>query len=421
MQTLSAMKGTTMRVAVTGICGDVGGFVAREFRAAGHEVVGVDLREPATLELAAFHQADIEDLPALTAAFAGCDAVVHLAALREPGLAADDVVFRLNTMGTFNALEAAVAGGARRLVLASSEAVLGFSFSTQTITPAYFPIDEGHPTLPQDPYGLSKLVGEELCAAYSRRGAISTICLRTSYVFALEWAEDAMDALTDPVRGQRGLWSYVHARDAAVAYRLACEVEGVQHASLFIVGPDARTSQPTDEVLARFYPDTPQRTRLSGTDPIISGAEAARVLGFTPRHSWRDEIAAASTERGGIVSASEGGTRVALVSGAARGIGAAVAKRLGEAGYQVLGADVLESETETAYPLAALRRGRRERRRRAGASARSPSTAASTSSSTWPASCSSSRSRRRRGRTTAARSTSTSAAPSCSASTASRP
>ena len=173
-----------------------------------------------------------------------------------------------------------------------SEAVLGFSFSTQPLTPAYFPIDEAHPTLPQDPYGLSKLVGEELCAAYARRGAISTICLRTSYVFALEWSEDAMDSLTDPVRGQRGLWSYVHARDAAVAYRLACEVEGITHARLFIVGPDARTAEPIDEVLARFYPDTPRRTRLRGTDLVISGAEAARVLGFTPRHSWRDEVAA---------------------------------------------------------------------------------------------------------------------------------
>jgi nucleoside-diphosphate-sugar epimerase len=281
-----------MRIAVTGVSGEVGGFVARELRSAGHDAVGVDLREPEGLELSAFHRADIEDLPALTAAFAGCEAVVHLAALREPGLAADDVVFRLNTMGTFNALEAAVARGVRRLVLASSEAVLGFSFCTQPVIPEYFPIDEGHALLPQDPYGLSKLVGEELCAAYSRRGAISTICLRTSYVFAMEWAEDAIDALTDPMRGQRGLWSYVHARDAAVAYRLACEVEGFEHASLFIVGPDARTAVPSDELLARFYPDTPQRTPLSGTDPIISGAEAARVLGFTPAHSWRDDVGA---------------------------------------------------------------------------------------------------------------------------------
>jgi len=281
-----------MRIAVTGVSGEVGGFVVRELGGSGHEVVGVDLREPEGIDLSAFHRADIEDLPALTAAFAGCDAVVHLAALREPGLAADDVVFRLNTMGTFNALEAAVACGLGRLVLASSEAVLGFSFCTQPVIPEYFPIDEGHPLLPQDPYGLSKLVGEELCAAYSRRGAISTICLRTSYVFALEWAEDAMDALTDPVRGQRGLWSYVHARDAAVAYRLACEVDGVEHARLFIVGPDARTAVPSETLLERFYSETPQRTRLTGTAPIISGAEAARVLGFTPAHSWRDEVSA---------------------------------------------------------------------------------------------------------------------------------
>ena len=86
------------------------------------------------------------------------------------------------------------------------------------------------------------------------------------------------------------------------------------------------------------------------------------------------------------MSAGGGGTRVALVTGAARGIGAAAAKRLGEAGYRVIGADVLESETETTYPLV--------RCDVADESAVSAfvehaleSTAASTSLSTWPEWC----------------------------------
>ena len=279
-----------MRIAVTGVAGDVGGFVARELAAHGHDVVGVDLREPAGLPLGAFHSASVEDLDALKRAFAGCDAVVHLAALREPGLAPDDVVFRVNAMGTFNALEAAVANGARRFALASSEATLGFSFGERDVLPAYFPIDEQHPVRPQDCYGLSKLVGEEICRSYSDRGAISTVCLRTAYVWALDWRDDALDSLTNEERGYRGLWSYVHARDCAVAYRLACEAEGLEHEVLFVVAGDIRRPEPTAELLARYYPAVPVRGQIDEFGPVISGARAAERLGFVPSHSWRDEV-----------------------------------------------------------------------------------------------------------------------------------
>lgn len=279
-----------MKVAVTGVAGNVGRHVARELHAHGHEVVGVDLREPTEESVTESHVVDMEDLPALTRAFAGCDAVVHLAAISRPGLVADTELFRINTMGSFNALEAAAGAGVSRFVMASSEAALGFTTLAEGVHPDYLPIDEQHPVRPLDAYGLSKQLGEEMCRSYTRRGAFSTVCLRTCYVWSLEWRESAIDGLVNEERTRGALWSYVDARDAAVAYRLACEVPDIEHETLFVVATDSGAVPPIPELLDRFHPDTPRRTPIGEHDAIVSGARAREVLGFEPQHSWRDEL-----------------------------------------------------------------------------------------------------------------------------------
>jgi nucleoside-diphosphate-sugar epimerase len=277
-----------VRIAVTGVAGDVGGFVARELAGAGHAVVGVDLREPTGLPLQRFARADVGAPPELETAFADCDAVVHLAAVRDPGIVPDAQLFQVNVVGTFNALEAAVASGVRRFVLASSEAVIGLA--APGAVPDYVPIDEQHPLRPADVYALSKVLGEDLCRSYADRGALSTVCLRTAYVYSLAWRDDALASLASETRGRAGVWSYVDARDAARAYRLACEAEIAGHEALFVVAEDLRSLAPTADVLERHFPGVPVRAPLADFGPVISGARAQAVLGFTPLHRWRDEL-----------------------------------------------------------------------------------------------------------------------------------
>lgn len=289
-----------MRIAVTGIAGHVGGFVARELDNAGHEVIGVDVREPSGLPLTRFARADVASQEELGEAFAGCDAVIHLAAIRDLGIASDAVLFQVNVVGTFNALEAAVAASVPRFVLASSEAAVGMA--APDATPDYLPIDEEHPLRPCDAYALSKVLGEELCSSYVARGALSAVCLRTAYVFSLEEAgKDGLDAsaLEEALRSpdteeaaRRGIWSYVDARDAAYAYRLACEAEGLRFEAVFVVANDLIVPSPTAEVLSRRLPDVPVRTPLAEFGPLISWARAQAVLGYEPRYSWRDQLGA---------------------------------------------------------------------------------------------------------------------------------
>ena len=50
-------------------------------------------------------------------------------------------------------------------------AVYGLYYPTRPPLPDYLPVDEDHPRRPQDPYGLTKIVGEQLCDALTWSGA----------------------------------------------------------------------------------------------------------------------------------------------------------------------------------------------------------------------------------------------------------
>ena len=158
-----------MRVAVTGGAGWIGGWVVRELAQQGHEVVVLDRQLPPdqTTRRGAqprvpgvrYRIGDHERLADMVEVFHGCEAAVHLSAIASPGTYPNPTVFGANIMGTFNACEAAYLSGMRALALASSINTLGFGYRTHEFAPQFAPVDETHPNLPQDPYGLSKLAG----------------------------------------------------------------------------------------------------------------------------------------------------------------------------------------------------------------------------------------------------------------------
>lgn len=281
-----------MRIAVTGSSGFVGTYVMRELLSHDHEAIGVDIREPATdaAGSAEFRQADLNDSESLIRAFDGCETIVHLAAVPDPGIVSPEELFRVNVLGTFNALEAAVSVKAKRFVAASSEGAMGFSFRKLDMAPLYLPIDEDHPLRPQDEYSLGKVLTEEMCRSYTRRGSISTVCLRTCYVW--DASLGGLDRINDPGGAYGMLWLYVHATDAARAYRLACEAQDIENETLFIAAKDCFSSLPTKDLLERFYPDVPVRQEFGTYSSLISGARAREVLGFEATASWRDSVTA---------------------------------------------------------------------------------------------------------------------------------
>jgi nucleoside-diphosphate-sugar epimerase len=119
---------------------------------------------------------DIEDLGQVTEAMIGAEAVIHLAAIHNPLIAPTSVVYQTNVVGSFNVHHAAFRLGVNRVVSASSNAIVGWSYS-ERFMPDYLPIDEDHPLRPEDVYGLSKEIGETIARSYARKG-LETVMVR---------------------------------------------------------------------------------------------------------------------------------------------------------------------------------------------------------------------------------------------------
>jgi nucleoside-diphosphate-sugar epimerase len=151
-----------MEIAVTGGLGRLGRYVVREL--AQHTVRVLDIGAPA-----ACHPADLRDLDALRAGLRGVEVVVHLGGIDRSVATDDAATMQVNAMGTWNLFEASLQTGVRRVIHCSSSSVLGLDHSNPGMPPNYLPIDEAHPLHPTGAYGLSKLCGERIAEAYSRR------------------------------------------------------------------------------------------------------------------------------------------------------------------------------------------------------------------------------------------------------------
>ena len=274
-------------VVVTGGAGKAGRAVVRELIENGKDVLSVDLVRSPDLECEQV-VADLTYLGEATEVLRGAEAVVHLAAIPAPGLRPDELTFRENTASTYNVFSAAPMLGLRRVVWASSETVLGLPFEREQ--PAYAPIDEEHPPLPNFTYALSKLISEEMARQFSRWTGVVYVGLRFSNIMEPHDYARFPGFWDDPRERKWNLWGYVDARDVAQSCRRALDAD-LDGADVFIVAAaDTCMNRPSRELMAEVYPQVELRGELGDFETLLSITKGRRLLGYEPRFSWRDHV-----------------------------------------------------------------------------------------------------------------------------------
>jgi nucleoside-diphosphate-sugar epimerase len=293
-----------MRVLFTGGSGKAGRHAIEHLLAQGHRVLNVD-KVPLDLpgvenrivditdagqvhdtmtSLAGFDELDAPRPPSF-------DAVVHFAAIPRILMTSDNECFRVNTLGTYNIIDAAVRLGIRKIVFASSETTYGICFAQGERKPDYVPVDEDHPTVPEDSYAMSKVVNEATARSFQARSGVDIYGLRINNVIEPhEYARDFPAFVKDPALRRRNIFAYIDARDLGHMVDCCLKTDGLGYEVFNVANDDSSVGMPSAEVAARFYDGVPVTREMGEYESFYSNAKARRLVGFAPRHGWRDQI-----------------------------------------------------------------------------------------------------------------------------------
>lgn len=275
-----------MKVLITGVTGAVAPHVVAELE--HRHKLSLFARRPIDSQ----HEVVVGDLRSMDdcrRAVEGVEAIVHLGANSEPAPEA----FEVNIQGTYHLMEAAREMGVKRVIFASTNCVYGhcYQVSDRPFPLEFLPIDETHPCRPEDNYGLSKVLAEEMLAVYSRTWNMFTAAFRLNWVWGpkeILWRREMAEL--DLARHAPYFWAYVDARDTARAFRQALEAPSLPaHGVYNISAADHMAVEDTSELVTRFYQQTTLRSELPGRASFFTWNAAQQAFGYEPRYSWQDE------------------------------------------------------------------------------------------------------------------------------------
>jgi nucleoside-diphosphate-sugar epimerase len=213
-------------------------------------------------------------------------AVVHLAAIPRVLIKPDNETFRINTLGTYNVIEAATKLGIKKIIFASSETTYGFCFAQGNPIPKYIPIEEDYETNPTDSYGLSKVLNEQTGKAFQKRTGIDIYALRIGNIIEPNEYHRFEDFCKNPSVRLRNLFNYIDARDLAQAIELCIKKDGLGYEVFNVTHDINSVSLTTEEIIKNFFPNVKITREMEKYESILSSRKIRNVLGFKPIHDW---------------------------------------------------------------------------------------------------------------------------------------
>ena len=296
---------TAKRIFFTGGSGKAGKHVIPYLIDQGHRVMNVDLLpldHPGVDNLVA----DITDSGQMfnaMSSYSGLDelepgngvpkfdAVVHFAAVPRILINPDNETFRVNTMGTYNVIEAAVKLGIRKIIIASSETTYGICFSDGKTNPKVLPLEEDYDVDPMDSYGLSKVVNEKTAKSFQRRSGFDIYALRIGNVIEPhEYAELFPHYFKNPEVRRRNAFCYIDARDLGQIVDLCLKKDGLGY-QIFNAGNDHNGAIiPSKELAEKFFPNVSFTRELGEHEALFSNRKIREVLGFREQHNWQNYL-----------------------------------------------------------------------------------------------------------------------------------
>ncbi|MBW3468637.1 NAD-dependent epimerase/dehydratase family protein [Arthrospiribacter ruber] len=294
-----------MRILFTGGSGKAGKHVIPYLLEQGHRVLNIDLKplqHPGVDNLTA----DITDsgqmFNAMTS-YAGFDeleagtgvpifdAVVHFAAVPRILLQADNETFRVNTVGTYNVLEAAVKLGIRKIIIASSETTYGICFADGRVNPKVLPLEEDYDVDPMDSYGLSKVLNEKTARSFQLRSGFDIYALRIGNVIEPhEYQELFPGYFKNPEVRRRNAFCYIDARDLGQIVDLCLQKDGLGYQVFNAGNDDNGAIIPTKQLVEEFFPGVPLSREMGEHEALFSNKKIKEVLGFKEEHPWRKYV-----------------------------------------------------------------------------------------------------------------------------------
>ncbi|MEM7131702.1 MAG: NAD(P)-dependent oxidoreductase [Chloroflexota bacterium] len=297
-----------MKVLITGASGKLAAYIIREL-AAEHELVLFSRRQP-DVEFAhlPWVQGDLNQFNDCQKAVQGVEVIQHIAAQPWPvdhpqmreraeaeGISAD-ATFKSNMLGLYYLVQAAAeAKSVKTVVMAGSNCALGHGFriSDTPFPIESLPIDETHPTFPEDSYSFTKRAGEDLLASYTRAYGIRTYVTRIAGICPKERRQTMAQNAKAATGWSPWLWCWVGSEDVARAHRLLMEASESlpPHDVYFLNGDDTTLLEPTVQVIERYQPALlPLARTIEGHQSFISCNKIKKAVGWQHKTSWRNHL-----------------------------------------------------------------------------------------------------------------------------------